>query len=71
MEKLGTANLERKEGILAEKRLGLGGGKEQSTYALTAAYDQSKSSVTVFILLQVGEALTSNPAFGDKIFFTA
>lgn len=44
--------------MLAEQKLGLGEGKEQSGYALTTAYDQSKSIVTVFILLQVGYALT-------------
>lgn len=48
-------------------------GQEEvkSRVPLTAAYDQSKSSVTIFILPQAGEALTSNPGFGDEIFFVA
>jgi len=73
---MGTANLvvralKRKEGILAGKHLELGGDKKQHTYALTAAYYQSESNITVFILLQVGETLRSNPAFGDNTFFVA
>lgn len=57
MEKLAnlvTRALEGKERMLVEKKLGLGEGKEQRGYTLTTAYDQSKNSVTVFILLQVG-----------------
>lgn len=46
---MGTANLvmkalESKEGMLAEKHLGLGGGKKQTNCALTAGYDQWKNS---------------------------
>lgn len=63
--------LERKEGIPGEKQLGLGDGKVQSTYTLTAAYDQSKSSIALYIALQAGELLTYNPGFGDKYFFIA
>lgn len=47
----------------AEKHLGLGGGKEQSSSAGTAAQRQSERSSSIFILLQVGEASTRNPAF--------
>lgn len=50
--------LEKEEGIPAGKDLGLGEGKVQSTYTLTTAYDPSKSSIAVFIVLQAGELLT-------------
>lgn len=53
MEGLGIAALvmralEKKEGISAEKHLGLGRGEEQRICALTAAWDQSKSRISFF-----------------------